>query len=70
MRHRRHRAPEGPRRHAHGVLLDNGAEVDRAQEDGETPLEVAQRKGHAAVVALLEEHRSDRGDGAEGNPRA
>ena len=39
------------------LLLDNGAEVDRAKKDGSKPLAIAQEKGHSAVVALLEEHR-------------
>ena len=38
------------------LMLDNGAEVDRAMEDGKTPLDIAKSKGHNAVVALLEEH--------------
>ena len=38
-------------------MLDNGAEVDRTEKKyGMTPLGVAQKKGHAPVVALLEEH--------------
>ena len=37
------------------LLLDNGAEVDRATEDGTTPLFIAKSKGHSAVVALLDE---------------
>ena len=39
------------------LLLDNGAEVDRANECGDTPLFIAELMGHSAVVALLEEHR-------------
>ena len=40
------------------LLLDNGADVDRATEDGATPLHMARSQGHAAVGALLEEHRN------------
>ena len=39
------------------LLLDNGAEVDRATKNGNTPLSIAKSKGHSAVVALLEAHR-------------
>ena len=39
------------------LLLDKGAKVDRAKEDGETPLDIAKENGHTAVVALLEEHQ-------------
>jgi ankyrin repeat protein len=38
------------------VLLDKGAEVDRADGRGKTPLDIAKSQGHAVVVALLEEH--------------
>ena len=39
------------------LLLEKGAEVDRATNWGATPLSIAKRKGHSAVVALLEAHR-------------
>ena len=39
------------------LLLDNGAEVDRAAEDGRTPLFVAKSKGHSSIVAFLGEHQ-------------
>ena len=39
------------------LLLDKGAEIDRATEEGETPLSIAKYQGHSAVVALLEESR-------------
>ena len=42
------------------LLLDNGAEVDRAMEtrwSTRTPLDIAKQRGHSAVVALLEAHR-------------
>ena len=35
------------------VLLDNGAEVDRACEDGRTPLYIACQQGHVDVARLL-----------------
>ena len=35
------------------VLLDNGAEVDRACEDGRTPLYIACQEGHVDVARLL-----------------
>ena len=38
------------------LLLEKGAEVDRADEAGETPLDIAKREDHDALVALLEEH--------------
>ena len=38
------------------VLLDNGAEVDRACEDGRTPLYIACQEGHVDVARLLLEH--------------
>ena len=38
--------------------LDRGADVNQADKNGWTPLSTAKYKGHAAVVALLEEHRN------------
>jgi len=38
------------------LLLDKGAEVNRATKNGNTPLAIAQKKGHSSIVALLEEH--------------
>ena len=38
--------------------------VDRASKYDGTPLDVAKRKGHNAVVALLEEHMSSKSRGA------
>ena len=35
------------------LLLDNGAEVDRAQKDGATPLHIACQNGHVEAVRLL-----------------
>ena len=46
------------------LLLDNGAAVDRSDKEGRTPLDVAKRKGHDALVALLEEHMSSKSRGA------
>ena len=36
------------------LLLDNGAEVDRATKKGTTPLAIAEERGHSSIVALLE----------------
>ena len=35
------------------LLLDNGAEVDRAEEDGGTPLLIACQNGHVDAARLL-----------------
>ena len=43
------------------LLLDKGAEVDRAMKDGVTPLMIAQHQGHSSIVALLEEHSRSSG---------
>jgi hypothetical protein len=40
-----------------GLLLDKGAEVNRADKHGQTPLAIAKQEGHSAVVALIEEHQ-------------
>ena len=39
--------------HSVQVLLDAGAEIDSANDDGETPLGVACRRGHVDVVRTL-----------------
>ena len=39
------------------LLLDKGADVNRANNQGTTPLAIAKRQQHHAVVALLEERR-------------
>ena len=39
------------------LSLDKGAEVDRAMENGWTPLFVAKEMRHSSIVALLEEHQ-------------
>ena len=36
-------------------LLDHGAEVDPATEDGRTALAIAEEQGHDEVAALLRE---------------
>ena len=38
------------------LLLDQGAEVDRANQNGATPLSAAEINGHSSIVALFEEH--------------
>ena len=40
------------------LLLDKGAKVKRAAENGSTPLSIAKDNGHSAVVALLKERTS------------
>ena len=40
-------------------LLEAGATVDQAREDGKTPLMMAVEKGHKAVVRVLEENGAD-----------
>ena len=40
------------------LLLDKNAAVDRTEKKyGMTPLCVAKKNGHSAIVALLEEHQ-------------
>ena len=43
------------------LLLDNGAEVNRVDKFGATPLIIAKHQGHSSIVALLEEHKRRRG---------
>ena len=47
------------------LLLDKGAEVDRAASgrwnEGQTPLYIAKENGHSAVVALLKKHSRSSG---------
>ena len=43
------------------LLLDKGAEVDRAKEDGRTPLYVACQKGHVDAARLLLDMRRSTG---------
>ena len=38
------------------LLLEKGAEVDRATKKGSTPLGIAKSRGHSSIVTLLEEH--------------
>ena len=38
------------------MLLDEGAEIDRANDEGSTPLDIAKRRQYHALVALLEHH--------------
>ena len=39
------------------LLLEKGAKLDRATEDGQTPLSIAKSKDNSSIVALLEAHR-------------
>lgn len=41
------------------VLLNNGAEIDKAEFDGVTPLMGASRKGHLDVVKVLLRHNAN-----------
>ena len=41
------------------VLLDRGASIDQANNNGTTPLFIACAKGHEAVVRVLCEHGAD-----------
>ncbi|KAI9786800.1 MAG: hypothetical protein M1816_007808 [Peltula sp. TS41687] len=41
------------------LLLENGAVVNRANEDGETALHKAVNSGNEGIVQLLLEHRAD-----------
>ena len=43
------------------LLLDNGAEVNRVDKFGATPLIIAKHQGHSSIVALLEEHSRSSG---------
>jgi hypothetical protein len=42
------------------LLIAHGAELDARTVDGETPLKLAERNGHAAVVQLIEEEVESR----------
>ena len=54
-----HAAAKGGNVDAITRLLDDGAEADRANEDGETPLYVACEKGHVDAARLLLERGAD-----------
>ena len=43
------------------LLLDSGAasDLDRADNDGDTPMSCANEEGHTAIVDLLEKYASD-----------
>ena len=46
------------------LLLEKGAEVNRAAKDGSMPLSIAKSQGHSPIVALLKEHMSSKSRGA------
>ena len=53
------------------LLLDNGAEVDRADKKGETPLFIAALNGHEAAVRCRSRRRpADRNGSAWGSALA
>ena len=35
------------------VLLEQGADIDKARDDGATPLYIASEEGHVEVVSVL-----------------
>ena len=41
------------------LLLARGADIEAKTAWNDTPLDIAKREGHKAVVALLEEHQKD-----------
>ena len=43
------------------LLLENGAEVDRATKRGDTPLSIAKSQGHSSIAALLKKHSRSSG---------
>ena len=44
------------------VLLERGAERDRAKRNGQTPILAAKQQGHEAVVRILEAAGAGRGN--------
>jgi len=45
------------------LLLDGGADASPRTDDGITPLDLAEEKGHLDVAALLRERGAEEGDG-------
>ena len=41
------------------VLVEKGADINKARNDGATPLHVASQNGHADVVRILVERGAD-----------
>src|ERR1700760_710836 len=42
------------------VLLDHGAKIDNVDVDGDTPISLAEQRGHADLVIMLEEEAAIR----------
>lgn len=42
------------------LLLDHGAKIDNVDVDGDTPISLAEQRGHADLVIMLEEEASIR----------
>jgi ankyrin repeat protein len=42
------------------LLLDHGAKIDNVDVDGDTPISLAEQRGHADLVIMLEEEAAIR----------
>jgi hypothetical protein len=50
------------------VLLERGADIDKAADDGATPLIMASQEGHGEVVSVLLEQGADIDKARMGDP--